>query len=62
MKTKTILFSLLCLLLILPSVTYSQYVVGDSAADFSLYDLDGNLYTLSDFRGHVVLLNFFRTT
>jgi peroxiredoxin len=32
--------------------------VGDLAPDFELIDLDGSKVTLSDFRGQVVLLNF----
>jgi hypothetical protein len=32
------------------------------APDFRLPDLDGGLVTLSDHRGHVVLLNFWVTT
>jgi peroxiredoxin len=35
--------------------------VGDAADDFSLNDLDGNLVTLSDFRGRPVMLNFWAT-
>lgn len=35
--------------------------VGDLAPDFSLQDLSGNLVSLSDYRGQVVLLNFWAT-
>lgn len=36
-------------------------VVGDTALDFTLEDLDGNLVTLSDLRGRPVVLNFWAT-
>ncbi len=36
-------------------------VVGTSAADFSLVDLDGKAHRLIDYRGKVVLLNFWAT-
>jgi len=63
MKRKIAIFSfLLCLILIMPSISFGQYSVGDSAADFTLLDLDSNQVTLSDYHGDVVLLNFFRTT
>ena len=36
-------------------------LVGRMAPDFSLRDLNGNAVQLSDFRGKVVMLNFFAT-
>ena len=35
--------------------------VGRSAIDFSLVDLDGNQFSLSDFRGKTVFINFWAT-
>ena len=35
--------------------------VGDEAHDFTLNDLDGNLVSLSDFRGRPVIVNFWAT-
>jgi len=35
---------------------------GSSAADFSLTDIDGNKFSLSDFSGKVVVLEFMSTT
>lgn len=37
----------------------AQSRVGDEAADFTLQSLEGDEVSLSDFRGQVVLLNFF---
>lgn len=36
-------------------------LVGDPAPDFSLPDLDGNVVSLSNYRGRAVLLNFWAT-
>ncbi|SDZ67117.1 Peroxiredoxin [Evansella caseinilytica] len=33
--------------------------VGDEAVDFALEDMDGQLHQLSDYRGEIVVLNFF---
>jgi len=35
--------------------------VGSQAPNFQLYDLDGHLVTLSDYRGRIVFLNFWAT-
>ncbi len=35
--------------------------IGDEAYDFELQDLDGNIHRLSDYKGKVVMLNFFAT-
>ena len=48
-----IFFAMLILL------TFSQIVHGDLAPDFTLTDIDGNTFSLSDFRGKVVILDFF---
>jgi cytochrome oxidase Cu insertion factor (SCO1/SenC/PrrC family) len=36
--------------------------VGNQAYDFALPDLNGNIVTLSDLRGHAVVLNFWATS
>jgi peroxiredoxin len=43
------------------SAKYEPLVVGKPAPDFSLSDLNDKPYRLSDFRGKVVLLNFWAT-
>ncbi|OIJ20399.1 hypothetical protein BKP45_09120 [Anaerobacillus alkalidiazotrophicus] len=35
--------------------------IGEEAYDFELQDLDGNTHRLSDYRGEIVILNFFAT-
>ena len=48
--------------LVRPQVSERHVVkVGDEAPDFRLRDLDGNVTSLSQFRGKVVLLNFWAT-
>ena len=45
----------------LPAVDLDRVQVGDTAPDFSLESYDGNVVTLSDFRGRKdVVLVFFR--
>ena len=59
-------FLLVCLLLSMLFTACSQenvkkLEVGDSAPVFSLQDLDGNTFNLSDLKGSPVLLRFFLT-
>jgi len=60
MKFKATIFTFL-LCLILPSMSFGQYSIGDSVNDFTLNDIDGKSVSLSDFDGQVVLFNFFAT-
>jgi len=39
----------------------AQYIVGDTAADFTLPDAYGTNISLYDYEGQVVLLNFWQT-
>ena len=39
----------------------SGLLVGDRAHNFTLYDLDGNLVSLADFRGQPIIVNFWAT-
>lgn len=55
------LFTLIMVLLAGVTLAATPVNVGDSAPDFTLYDLSGKQVTLSDFKGHVVLLNFWGT-
>ena len=62
MQRKATVFSfLLCLILIIPTLSFGQYVVGNTVSDFTLSDVDGNTHNLYDYMGEVVLLNFFAT-
>lgn len=49
----------LAVLLALPVFVNAQYKVGDKAADFNIKDINGRRYSLSGYRGNVVILNFF---
>lgn len=55
LKTRGLLLAGLSMLLCLP-VVYATL-----APDFTLTDIDGNTFSLSDFRGQVVILEFFAT-
>ena len=64
----TILAILLCAVCVLsPAVAVAQdqivplkIKVGDKAPDFALTDGNGKTVKLSDFKGHAVLLDFYR--
>ena len=71
-RLKTILVAILALLLVsglvmagcassAPSASAEGTEVGKLAPDFQLPGLDGQMVSLSDFRGKVVLLNFWAT-
>ncbi len=47
--------------MLLPAACFGVYDIGDVVGDFSLPDLDGNLVSLYDFEGDIILLNFFAT-
>jgi hypothetical protein len=64
MQTKLTILLLMViavLFILFPVTSFGQYVVGDTVADFSIYDVDSNLVSLYDFYGDVVLLNFYAT-
>ena len=48
-------------LIVLSVFLCCQIVYAQMAPDFTLTDIDGNVFSLSDFRGKVVLLDFFAT-
>jgi len=60
-RNATVFLFLLCLILILPSISFGQYVVGNTVSNFTLNDIDGNQVSLYDYHGQVVLLNFYTT-
>ena len=51
----------LLFLLGITNVGTAQYAVGDTVTDFTLNDVDGNSVSLFQFKGKVVVLNFFTT-
>ncbi|WP_455278377.1 peroxiredoxin family protein [[Eubacterium] cellulosolvens] len=52
-------FLQITLILCLFATTINQVECNDKAQDFQLKDIDGNTFSLSDFRGKVVILEFF---
>ena len=48
-------------LVVLGLLSCSQVVYAELAPEFTLTDIDGNTFSLSDFRGKIVLLDFFAT-
>ena len=44
---------------LISTLASAQSRVGEEAADFTLLSLEGDAVSLSDFRGQVVLINFF---
>jgi peroxiredoxin len=64
MKNFITLLLALCLLALCSACTKESPTQSDNlktAADFSLADPDGRTYKLSDYKGQVVVLNFFAT-
>ena len=50
------------LVLIIAGAGHAAVNVGDPAPDFTLPDVNGEMHSLSDFTGKVVLLNFWQST
>jgi len=48
----------LCLSIAIVQPAMAGPGIGQSAPDFGLYDVDGNIHYLSDYDGQVVVLNF----
>ncbi len=53
------IFYFLLLVLINSQSASAQYKVGDTVANFTLANVNGDSISLSDYQGQVVLLNFF---
>jgi len=60
MRSKIILLGL-TLIVATPSIWFLTQQSGMVAPDFSLTDIDGNVFRLSDFSGKVVLIDFMNT-
>ncbi|HOP95298.1 MAG TPA: TlpA disulfide reductase family protein [Dictyoglomaceae bacterium] len=60
-KIFNIIFISVFVLLISISFSQEKIVENSKAINFSLPDLKGKKYTLSDFKGNVILLNFWAT-
>ena len=56
------LFALAGLVALFPVTALGVLHTGDTAPDFSAPDTAGVYHSLSDFRGQVVVLNFWRST
>ena len=52
----TLLVGVLLLALLLPRAAHAVLHAGNVAPDFTKIDLDGNVHTLSQYRGKVVVL------
>ena len=50
------------LILMNSTSAYGYLDVGDMAPDFTLFDVDNHLYSLSDYLGNVVYLAFTRSS
>ena len=58
---KTAFLAVLALVLT-AGLASATYQVGDSIADFTLYDADGNTVSLYDYSGKVIFINFWSNT
>ena len=64
-KLKVLIITLIGLAILLVGCSATPKVgtgLGDEAPDFTLTDIDGNEVSLSDFKGQVVVINFWATT
>ena len=55
------IFICLLFLLLRANVGTAQYAGGETVTDFTLNDVDGNPVSLYQFKGKVIVLNFFAT-
>ena len=62
MKIKPLVLMTALLLFCLAGAGFAGVNVGDPARDFTLPDVDGNMHSLSDFKGKVVMLFFWQST
>jgi len=62
LRSKTAFLVVILASVLVASVPAKAPIVIEKAPDFTLTDIDGNAFTLSDHRGKVVLLDFFITS
>ncbi|MBN1355462.1 redoxin domain-containing protein [bacterium] len=63
MKSKgLIMIRVLILTLVSLAPVHAAYQVGDTVADWTLYDADGNPHRLYDYMGKIVMINFWSDT
>ncbi len=62
MRSKTAFLVIILASVLAASVPAKAPIVAEKAPDFTLTDIDGNTFTLSDHRGKVVLIDFCSTT
>lgn len=62
MRSKTAFLVIILASVLAASAPAKAPLVPEKAPDFTLTDIDGNTFTLSDHRGKVVLLDFFITS
>lgn len=61
-NSKLKMFALACLVFFLAFYGYNREVgAGEIAPDFSLKDLSGNMVSLKQYRGHIVVVDFWAT-
>jgi hypothetical protein len=60
MKVKTVLIVLLAVLVLAPATALAVLQVGDQAPNFTLPDTAWINHQLTEFRGQVVLVNFWQ--
>lgn len=61
-RRRPVLPVLVALVALMPVSALAVLQVGQQAPDFSLPDTAGSYHSLSDYRGQVVLLNFWTST
>lgn len=60
MRTRTVLLVLLAVLVLAPGTALAVLQIGDQAPNFTLPDTAWVNHQLTEFRGQVVLLNFWQ--
>lgn len=53
-------YGFIVMVFVMAHAVIAVYQVGDTAADFTLFDSDGNPVSLYDYKGTIVLINFWQ--